>query len=276
MRDPPHGMDRTRTCQCLVALPRRSSADRCRDALRRRIPGRRTAGLRPRVRAPARRDRSCAGHGCRRPVRSASGRARPVACAAVLYLDDDRRRRIRDGRDRRCRLSRSGSGFPLSFSASRSHSDCTCRPPLRWRWSACSRSFTATRMAPRCRNRLRVSPTAPALCWRRRCCTRSESGRRHAGKLGHVFGRRALQRRKRDRARRGRDPPRLFVSRKRAVSRRSRQSAGRAHGSDGAASLAGSQYRICSETAAPALPTVNAACWKVGFDVTARTPFDSA
>ena len=34
--------------------------------------------------------------------------------------------------------------------------------------------------------------------------------------------------------------------------------------------------RICSETAAPALPTVNAACWKVGFDVTARTPFDSA
>jgi hypothetical protein len=36
------------------------------------------------------------------------------------------------------------------------------------------------------------------------------------------------------------------------------------------------QYRMCSATGLSSAPTVKAACWKVGFDSTARTPFDSA
>ena len=36
------------------------------------------------------------------------------------------------------------------------------------------------------------------------------------------------------------------------------------------------QYLMCRASGLSPVPTVKAACWKVGLDKTARTPFDSA
>ena len=95
---------------------------------------RRCRRLRPRLRASARRDRSCPGDGCGRAVRRAARRTGAVAGAAVVCRDDDRRRRF----------GMAGIGLPLveigdrlSVVVSRPGGRrrvTACRPRPRWRW----------------------------------------------------------------------------------------------------------------------------------------------
>ena len=164
-------------------------------------------GFASRVRASARRYRSCPGDGRGRPVRRAARGTGAVAGAAVVCRDDGGRRRCRDGR------GRAASGRDRDRPVRRRsrvcawHAGIACRSRPRWRWPGFSRCFMAMRTAPRCRNRYRAG-----ICGRFRAGDLSAACRRDRDRPRARQARRgvrracAADRRKRDCARRGRDP----------------------------------------------------------------------
>ena len=108
--------------------------------------------LRARLCPSGRRARPCARHGGGRPLCGAARRPRALARAGELRRRDGDRRRARHGGRGAAPTSSSASRCRSSCSASRSRCGSACRRSPRWRWSASSRSSTATPTAPRCRD----------------------------------------------------------------------------------------------------------------------------